>query len=324
METISGQSDLLLTYHRQGEGICITRVEAGGPQAIVPEEIRGVPVTAIGHHAFSPGHRQGEGEQIRVAWTTAGELTVDNAALESLTLPASLRSVGDYAFYNCAALGQVALWGSTLDWGGSVWMNCRSLSAFRIRLTDERAEVLSYLADEMSRELDVTLTYPDGGEARLIFPEYREDYVENSPAHHFDYTIYGPGYPYHHCFRERALDLREYDRLWPGMLAMDHDPESALRLAWYRLRWPRELSAEAEQGYLSYLTRRGEDVLAWLLEHRDTRGLGWFLSRTSLDKAALERACDRARTGGCAEGVALLLEEQHRRFPTGKDKIFDL
>ena len=148
--------------------------------------------------------------------------------------------------------------------------------------------------------------------------------MENSPAHHFDYAIYGPGYPYHHCFRERALDLREYDRLWPGMLAMDHDPESALRLAWYRLRWPRELSAEAEQGYLSYLTRRGEDVLAWLLERRDTWGLSWFLSWTSLDKAALERACDRARTGGCAEGVALLLEEQHRRFPTGKDKIFDL
>jgi len=63
---------------------------------------------------------------------------------------------------------------------------------------EEQGESLAYFADELSRELDVTIVMPDGETARLIFPEYREIYEENCPAHHFDYNISGAGYPYHY------------------------------------------------------------------------------------------------------------------------------
>ncbi|MFR3921148.1 MAG: hypothetical protein ACLTYN_03405 [Dysosmobacter welbionis] len=78
----------------------------------------------------------------------------------------------------------------------------------------------------------------DGTVFRLLFPEYREVYEENCPAHHFDYNIFGAGYPYHHSFRRKRLDLRTYDELWSGFLGMEHDEDCAVRLAFWRLRYP--------------------------------------------------------------------------------------
>ena len=118
----------------------------------------------------------------------------------------------------------------------------------------EQGDALAYFADELPWELDVDHRGAAGGTVlRLIFPEYREIYEENCPAHHFDYNISGAGYPYHHSFRNKRLDLRTYDELWPGFLGMEHETESAVRLAFWRLRYPAELSPRAEERYLTYL-----------------------------------------------------------------------
>ena len=89
----------------------------------------------------------------------------------------------------------------------------------------------------------------DGKIIRLLFPEFMEIYEENCPAHVFDYNICGAGYPYHHCFRQKKLSLREYDTLWKGFLGMEHDEESGVRLAWWRLRCPAELTERAARRY---------------------------------------------------------------------------
>lgn len=324
METISGQSSLLLTCRREGQGVTVARVETADRHVVLPETVWGLPVTAVGDHAFSPGARETEGELVCVNCGSVRELEADNGKIESVTLPDTLVSVGDYAFYNCFGLRELRLRGSVLDWGGSALMNCSLLDTFHIRLVDDRAEVLCYFADELSRELDATLVYPDGETARLIFPDYREDYVENSPAHHFDYTIYGAGYPYHHVFRQKALDLRSFDELWPGLLATEHDENCALRLAWFRLRHPRGLSPEAGEAYRRYLRDRAGEALDWLLTKRDTRGVAWFLSWAGPDREILRAACGRARRLEAAEAVALLLEEEHRRCPGGRSRTFDL
>ena len=78
----------------------------------------------------------------------------------------------------------------------------------------EQGDTLAWFADELPWELDVTVEETDGTVFRLLFPEYREVYEENCPAHHFDYNIFGAGYPYHHSFRRKRLDLRTYDELW--------------------------------------------------------------------------------------------------------------
>ena len=84
---------------------------------------------------------------------------------------------------------------------------------------------------------------------------------------------------FHHCFHQKKLNFKDYDALWPGFLAMEHDGETALRLAWYRLRWPMELGAEAEAAYLDYLRSRLAEALVWLAGQGDSAGLRFLLDR---------------------------------------------
>lgn len=322
METISGSGNWLLTCRREAAGVTVLQAATCDETAALPDTLWGLPVTAVGHHAFAPGHRETAGETLRITCgPAAGE--PDNRQLRQLTLPDTVAAVGDYAFYGCAALETLSM-GEVADWGGSVFMNCRALDTFRIRLTEDRARILHFLAGELSRELDVSMTYPDGGVIRLIFPEYREAYEENCPAHHFDYSILGPGYPYHHCFRGRDFYPGDFDGLWPDLLATEHDDDTALRLAWWRLRLPRDLEEQAAERYLRYLQGRSGQVLTWLLSRRDIRGLSWFLDRGQPDRAALEAASRMARDRGAAEAQALLLEQLHRSLPAGAERRFEL
>lgn len=323
METVGGEGNLLLTCRRGAAGVEITRVETGDRAVTLPETLWGLPVTALGDHAFSPGPRTAAGEQVRVGGPM-GERGEENAAIGEITLPSTLETVGDYCFYNCTGLKTLRLADKTLRWGGSALMNCRLLDTFHITLSDHRAEVLSYFAGELSRELDATLVYPDGETARLIFPEYIESYEENTPAKHFDYHIYGAGYPYHHCFWRKAFQMREYDGLWPHFLGAEYSQDCALRLAYYRLRHPRELTDQAAAGYWAYLRGRLGDVLSWLLTERDVRGLAWLLGQAKPEAAVLERACHQARQQGLAEAMALLLAAGRRENPARPQKSFEL
>lgn len=323
METVQGENDLLLVWRPLGGGAELLWAASADSRIVLPETVAGRPVTALSHHAFAPDRPMPEGNVLRII-CGPDSADRDNRKLRRVTLPAALRQVGDYAFYNCVGM-ELLEWTEPVDhWGSSVFMNCRLLDTFLIHAADDRAESVSYLAGELSGRLDVTVTYPEGEAARLLFPEFFESYEENSPAHHFDYNISGPGYPYHHLFRQRALVLKEYDALWPAMLAMEHDPDCALRMAWHRLRQPRELTEEAAGCYRRYLEGRAGDVLALLLNRRDARGLSWFLEWCGPDGGTLTAACEQARTMGAAEELALLLEQQHRRFPSGMEKRFDL
>ena len=183
---------------------------------------------------------------------------------------------------------------------------------------------MAYLSEELPRELDVTLTRADGQTARLIFPEYVEVYEENCPAHHFDYNISGAGYGYHHCFYRKQLSFKAYDELWRPMLGMEHDEDCALRLAWWRLRYPVELTEQAENDYLDFLRQRPLAAGRWLLGRRDTEGLQFLLRTLDWDRDDLTALCGETREQDSPEALALLLEEQHRRFPSGLDKSFDL
>ena len=54
---------------------------------------------------------------------------------------------------------------------------------------------------------------------------------------------------------------------------MEHEAACALRLAFWRLRYPLELTPEAKAAYLDYLTAHAGEALAWLLGEQDTESL---------------------------------------------------
>lgn len=324
MKTLAGHNNLLITWRPAFGGAELTRVETADKDVALPETVEGLPVTALGPLSFDPSVEEvPQGERLRIACGLGGA-EMDNRKLERITLPATLRRVGEYAFYNCSELRAVHLSEHVSHWGVGVFMNCPMLDTFYIRAADDRAESVYYFANAFSRELDITIEYPEDLPARLIFPGYAESYQENISARYFIYGVQGPGYPYHSMFKDRALVLKDYDRLWPALLATEHDPDCALRMAWYRLRFPRALAPEAEEAYLEFLRRNVRAVIAWLLARRDMRGLAWFLPKSEADRDTLAQACEEARSLGAAEGLALLLQEQHRHFFTGANKSFAL
>ena len=326
VETVSGINNWRLTVRRETAGVTILRAVTCDAAAALPDTLLGLPVTALGDHALAPGARPVEGEEVLMTCGPQGSgAEWDNHRLRELTFPAPLERVGDYALLNCDGLRTLHLHDGVRYWSGGALMNCRLLERIYLtRIGEAQGETLAYLNDELSRELDVTILQTDGQTCRLLFPEFIESYEENCPAHHFDYNIYGGGYPYHHCFRQKKLDLRTYDGLWQAYLGMEHEPDTALRLAWWRLRYPVELSEAAEGRYWAYLRSRGADAAAWLLTQRDAGGLRFLLEHAGLDREALAAASALAREQGAAEALAILLEEQHRRFPAGADRCFAL
>ena len=273
MEIIPGSGNWRLILRREAEGITVLRAATCDKRAVLPETLCGLPVTALGDHALSPTAAPAEGEELLVTCGGAGDPEIwTNRDLEDLTLPRSLRRMGDYALMNCGALRTLRLHDGIRIWGAAVLMNCRSLNTLHLTREEEQGDALAWFADELPWELDVTIRETDGSLFRLIFPEYREVYEENCPAHHFDYNISGAGYPYHHSFRRKKLDLRTYDELWPGFLGMEHDAGCAVRLAFWRLRYPVELTPRAEGQYLSYLKA-----------HAGRRRPGWWGSGTCRD-----------------------------------------
>ena len=285
METIPGSGNWKLTIRREAAGITILRAATCDARARLPETLYGLPVTALGDHALSPTAASAEGEDLLVTCGTG-------------TDPGT--------------------------WSNRDLEDCRRLAAFHLTRVGEQGDTLAWFADELPWELDVTVEETDGTVFRLLFPEYREVYEENCPAHHFDYNIFGAGYPYHHSFRRKRLDLRTYDELWSGFLGMEHDEDCAVRLAFWRLRYPVELTPRAEGQYLSYLRAHAGEAAVWLVGERDMPGLAFLLRTAEPDREALSAACALARESGVSEALALLLEQQRDVAPRGLDKTFDL
>ena len=323
METISGLSNWKLTLRREAGHIQILRAVTCDRRAALPDELFGLPVTVLGDHALAPNARPVPGEAVRITCGREGDW--DNRELQELTLPAHLTDVQNYALYGCRSLHTLHLHDRVDRWGGGCLMNCRALSHLSLtRVGQKQGEALAFLCGELHDVLQVTVHEVDGSETRLIFPEYMEIYEENVPNHHFDYHIHGGGHPYHHVFRAKQLDLRVYDGLWEKYLREEHEPATAVQVAYTRLRWPTDLSPRARAQYRDYLAGRAEEALLWQLKQKDVQGLRLLLEELDVEGDLLHAACDRARNTGNTEGLALLLERQHQKEPLGFDKDFDL
>lgn len=323
METISGSNNWKLVFRRENGGVTLLQAVTCDSKATLPREIFGLPVLAMDHHAMAPKRAAPVGEQVQI---TCGPVTGewDNAKLEELHLPDTLTRVDAYTFYNCSKLNTLYLSDSLRHWGGGALMNCRELNTFHLTCHGQEGEVLRELGEALLGELDVTLYYDDGRKARLILPEYSEVHEENVPHHQFDFFIVGAGYPYHHCFRPGTFHLKEYDDLWKNFLRKGYEEDCALRLVWCRLRHPVDLSDRAREDYLTYLRSHAAEAAHWRLQERDAAGLRFLLRETEPSRELLAQLCEAARDLDAPEVLALLLEEQHKRFPAGAEKTFDL
>ena len=107
--TLTDAAQAQFTYETNDGSITISRYDCASNIAVIPSTIDGVPVTAIGSHAFEYCQR-----------------------ITSVVIPDSITSIGFEAFYNCTNLNEVVIPDSVTY----IWLvafgNCRSLTSISI------------------------------------------------------------------------------------------------------------------------------------------------------------------------------------------------
>ncbi|MBR4472230.1 MAG: leucine-rich repeat protein [Oscillospiraceae bacterium] len=324
METISGLSNWRLIIRREENGITVLRALTCDKKAVLPDELFGLPVRALEDHALAAGAKPAEGEEVLVlGGTENGDW--DNRKITELTLPRFLRQFGNYAFMNLRSMETLRLYDDLSSVGSAGFMNCRSFSRLELRRSaPQQGPALAALVKSLQQELDVTILETDGSILRLIFPEYIESYTENNAAHHFELKIMGGGYAYHSVFRDKTLSLSDYDALWPAYLAQEHNEDSALRLAFSRLRCPIGLSERAEERYAAYLRENIGRALSAVLQEKDMQGLRMLLDLGSFATETLDAALRESRSLQMTEATAILLEKRRTHPAAGRMKTFEL
>jgi len=321
--------ELQFEFTLKNGGACVTSCLSPGAACVIPESLGGVPVTELSDRAF------------------AGSM------VEEIFLPRSLRRIGRYCFYGCERLRVIHMYAGTTEIGGGVLNGCRGVREIFIHMDSGERSALRDFVTEINERVMVHYFLPDGngGEreaARLIFPIYYDEAVENTPARITVSNIHGTGQKYRYCFGDKKVQFDKYDKLFVYEKAEESVPAAA-EIAIYRLMYPHGLWEEAKRGYEEFvrgnlyeilLANLGQaEVFKWLagrfLDEADGAsgadsghgaaasgdGRGGVsdraLSRDQLDALILEASKRRL-----AEISALLMDIKRRRFPV-KRKSFD-
>lgn len=323
MRCIDGENELILTCETQAEGVCILRCETRDPVVLLPDEIDGAPVTALGRYVLSGRAPDLSGrDTFSVRVTCGGPPPMHEAdSIRAVTLPKQLKTVGSYAFYNCRSLEELTMTDSVSAFDGGSLMNCLSLHRIRLLAPPGGATCLPKILGETASELDVRFLHGDAC-TPLLFPAYTEELEDLSPAHIFQRRIHGAGYSYRQCFDGAAMNFRQYDRAL-SELAERHDFAIAARVAVRRLAASFALSDSARADYLAVLREHGGPLACALAKQGDSVSLHVLLSLSVLSDAGIDAACTAAREAGQTAALSVLLAAGPSK-PRGRAKTFDL
>lgn len=238
-------------YTRIKDEIRIDQIE--DPEAViyVPEQFEDCPVTELGSYVLA------------------------HSAVEEIHLPPYVRKIGAYGFYECEQLKRIYCYSRVLDLGAGLFAGVPAVEYLDITEFPGERSCLKEMLAELRQTLRVQLhqmedAVPATGnaaeenempvpghavnkmDARLIFPEYYEDSVENTPARIVSIETHGCGHRYRYCFAGRVFQYRGYDELFPHVQVQEKE-ELVTELALGRLMYPRELSEKFREHYLDYV-----------------------------------------------------------------------
>lgn len=325
----NAQCYMAVEYELTEDGAAVTGCYGDIRSVSLPESVNETRVTEIGAYAFSSSREEKGAKKRNICelnpdWNpgTMGEgKRICGEDLEELYLPPSVRKIGRYAFYGCLNMRVFHMTDGLLDPGGGAFVGCRKLSRIEMEYCHGRAGCLKQVLEEVPFELEVMLSWKDE-KALVVFPEFYEESVENTPARIIEIHLHGSGSHYRQCFQNGRLDFDAYDRLFPFARA-NENPDVVGRIAFARLSCPYNLSQEAEKGYILYLQEHIEMTAERILERDDPAGLK-ILERTGVLTAdnigyVLELSLQKKR----AECTAYLMSLPYHRKKKQK-KTFEL
>ena len=132
------QSSSVLKYEIHGDAVTITGCdEDASGELVIPNAIKGKPVTSIGGGAFS-----------------------DCISLTGITIPDGVTSIGNYAFYYCTNLTSITIPDSVTSIGDAAFSGCSALTTIEVAAENVNyTEVNGVLFDT---EMTLLHTYPAG------------------------------------------------------------------------------------------------------------------------------------------------------------------
>ena len=303
-------------------GARLLRAYGCSGEVILPAQIGEYPLTELGDYCFAPdGHLPEHYEMCFLAGGVADEERLSELAgsgVESITLPGSVRKIGNFVFYNCASLRLFQFGHALTEIGSDAFMNCKSLHHMRLVGENQgsfrKPSGIRRMLAQISSDMEVVFGYGDRTEAVLLFPEYSESYDEVAPAHLFGRNIEGEGFRARQCFSDGAADFVQYDRIFPKACAEESE-HTLCRMAENRLRYPADLRPEAKERYRTYLRAHVWTVCDAAVRERETERL-FFLCREELMTRETLEACIQLASGlEWAEGTAELLGFMEKFFP---------
>lgn len=357
-----------LLYEKKDDSIKILRCFGETKEITLPDQIGGFPVTELGDYIFSEGMRtepkgflwreSGMKEETEYRAGELSEPAVCGPSLRSVRLPACLRRIGRYAFYNCDGLKSLAFPSAIRDIGAGAFNGCRKIEELTVEADPEKKSCLKEILSELNETVAVHYREKEENRrealaAELLFPAFYEEAVENTPARITETHVHGCGHRYRYCFENTQLLFREYDSLFPYMKAQENVPE-AVKMAADRLRFPLRLSEAAERTYkiylLEHLAETGEYIASlsdaaewdWLVnqcfgikrvEHAAAVWLGneglagraheeySNIKEPVLGKTGFDKLVETASRLNQTEAVSILMEAGHRAFPPKRRKF---
>lgn len=124
--------------------------------------------------------------------------------------------------------------------------------------------------------------------AKLIFPEFFEESIENTPARIIMREMHGCGHMYRYCFNGTDFQFWEYDKLLPTAEILE-SPALVCRMALYRLYWPKGLTEEWKEEYWKYIKKHPDEAAKGLTERGEREILSWLAEAKETDSQMLEQ-----------------------------------
>ncbi|MGN0400472.1 MAG: leucine-rich repeat protein, partial [Blautia sp.] len=209
---------------------------------------------------------------------------------EELELPHGIEEIGNYTFYGCTNLKRLKFTDSLRRIGGGSFTGCSALRELYVETEVNHVTCIRDVVTETFHEMYVTVYYRDKDVcARLVFPEYYEEGVENTPARILETHFHGSGYRYRQCFTDKKIDYSRYDSLF-SVAKVYEKQEILIAMAMGRLLCPYGLSAEREEEYRAYVNQCTEEVGRYFLERKDWHeGLLYLMKKGIRDVGQAER-----------------------------------
>ena len=290
--------------------ICLKRCYGTEERIEVPAQIEGMPVTVLESYIFSQARREPD-----------QKAAICGNQVKEIVLPDTVQEIGNYAFYGCYYLEALTLSHRTHDIAGGAFTGCRHLKNLTFRMEQAEGYCMKDVLSEVHHEMKVKLVYPNAV-CTLLFPEYYEEAVENTPARQLETQFHGSGYSYRQCFQDGVFQFGEYDRLFQEAQNLESE-DFCIELAVTRLMEKARLSQDAEGVYQSYLMEHRMSAAGWCIEFEQNEMLEFLTGFIDWQEEELSDLIEEANAKGRLEIQSVLMDYKHQHFGK-KKKTFDL